>query len=120
MPDANGRIRGTGWSRASEAAFDRLANAASPRPAVGDYVRIEGYRAAGLVRRVDDTYVYVTPENGLLDRPPLRWARAHLLWPVPHEPPDEVDSWLADREAAEDDGWEADAQAARDGYNPAR
>jgi hypothetical protein len=27
MPDANGQIKGTGWSRAAEAAFDRLARA---------------------------------------------------------------------------------------------
>lgn len=107
MPDANGRIKGTGWSRSSEAAFDRLA-AEKQQPAAGDYVRIEGYRAAGLVRRVDDTYVYVTPENGLLDRPPLCWERARLLWPVPTQSPPEVETWLADRSDAEDN-WPAAA-----------
>lgn len=95
MPDAAGRIPPVGWSRAGEAAWERVF---SPEAA--------GRRA-------------VAKHSDALARLSVPLELGTQL-AVPSEPPDEVETWLADREAAYDDGWEADDQAARDGYNPAR
>lgn len=113
MPDAAGNFKGSGWSRAGEAAWERaFGNAASQQP--------EMLTTSDVRRRYDEVLV----RNGL---PPLG---------VPREPTPEVveydgdwhpdytslepDEWLADRSEAEEDWGElADEQAARDGYNPA-